>query len=81
MTLAQIGKMLGEHEATVSRHLSRTRKVLRAEVERNLRERERMSEAEIAECFAAVTADPGALDVGDLVGEARKDPALGRSTE
>jgi RNA polymerase sigma-70 factor (ECF subfamily) len=81
MTLAQIGKMLGEHEATVSRHLSRTRKVLRSEVERNLRERERMSEVEIAECFAAVTADPGALDVGDLVGEARKDPALGRSTE
>jgi RNA polymerase sigma-70 factor len=82
MTLAQIGQMLGEHEGTVSRHLTRTRKALRATVERDLRERERMSEAEIVECFALVTADPGALDVGDLVGaDTGKTPVLERSKD
>lgn len=82
MTLAQIGLMLGEHEATVSRHLTRTRKALRTAVERHLREREQMNAVEIAECFAAVAADPGDLDVEDLVGDGRrKDPALERSTE
>jgi RNA polymerase sigma-70 factor len=82
MTLAQIGLMLGEHEATVSRHLTRTRTSLRIAVERHLRERERMNDVEIAECFAAVVADPGELDVGDLVGDGRrKNPALERSTE
>jgi hypothetical protein len=74
--------MLGEHEGTVSRHLTRTRKALRVTVERDLRERERMSEAEIAECFAMVTADPGALDVGDLVGaDAGKNQVLNRSKD
>ena len=37
LTLAQTGRLLGEHEATVSRQLTRTRKVIRAEVERHLR--------------------------------------------
>ena len=37
MTLAQIGRVTREHEATVSRHLARTRKTLRAEAERRLR--------------------------------------------
>ena len=83
MTLAQIGQMLGEHEGTVSRHLTRTRKELRTAVERDLRERERMSAAEIAECFAMVTADPGALDVRDLVSAADpgKTAALERSKD
>jgi RNA polymerase sigma-70 factor len=82
MTLAQIGQLLGEHEGTVSRHLTRTRKALRTAVERNLRDRERMSDAAIAECFALVTADPGALDVRDLVGRPDgKTAALERSTE
>jgi RNA polymerase sigma-70 factor len=83
MTLAQIGEMLHEHEGTVSRHLTRTRKALRTAVERDLRERERMSEAEIAECFALVTADPGALDVRDLVGraDAGKTAVLERSKD
>ena len=41
LTLAQTGRLLGEHEATVSRQLARTRKVIRAEVERHLRSRVR----------------------------------------
>ena len=36
-TLAEIGKMLGEHEATVSRHLARVRKELRVEMEGELK--------------------------------------------
>ena len=38
LTLAQIGRTLGEHEATVSRQLARTRAALRDDVERQLRE-------------------------------------------
>jgi RNA polymerase sigma-70 factor len=72
MTLAQIGRVLGEHEATVSRHLTRTRKLLREHVERDLRERERLSGAEIAECLAAVAANPGTLDVSALLGQERE---------
>ena len=33
LTLAQTGRLLGEHEATVSRQLTRTRKLIRDEVE------------------------------------------------
>jgi len=38
LTLAQIGRLLGEHEATASRHLERTRRKLREQVERALRD-------------------------------------------
>jgi RNA polymerase sigma factor (sigma-70 family) len=37
ITLAEIGKMLGEHESTVSRHLDRIRRVLREKVTEALR--------------------------------------------
>lgn len=37
LTLAQTGRLLGEHEATASRHLERTRSDLRKQVERALR--------------------------------------------
>ncbi len=39
LTLAQIGRILGEHEATVSRNLERTRGELRKRIERALREK------------------------------------------
>lgn len=67
MTLAEIGRALGEHEATVSRHLSRVRRALRTDVERQLRERHGMTPAEMAECFASVSADAGPLDLGALI--------------
>ena len=38
LTLAQVGRITGEHEATVSRQLARTRRELRASAERWLRE-------------------------------------------
>ena len=82
LTLAQIGRTLGEHEATVSRHLTRTRRAIRVSVEHALAERERMSEADIAECFASVLDDPGSLDIADLLDStpSRKEVARHRST-
>ena len=67
LTLAETGKLLGEHEASCSRHLSRTRKTLRGEIERRLRDQHALSAAEIADCFAAVSEDPGELDLRQLL--------------
>ena len=81
LTLAEIGRMLKEHEATVSRHLTRVRKQVRSAVERQLRETERMSDVQIAECFASVVEDPGSLDIAELVGRSddRKEVGADRS--
>jgi RNA polymerase sigma-70 factor (ECF subfamily) len=79
LTLAQIGRTLGEHEATVSRQLARTRAALRADVERQLRDAGLNDDA-IAECFTAVAGDPGPLDLTDLLQPADgKNPVGGRS--
>ena len=51
LTLAQIGKLLGEHEATVSRKLDRTRSDLRHYVEKVLREEKNLSDAQLRLCF------------------------------
>jgi RNA polymerase sigma factor (sigma-70 family) len=66
LTLAQTGRLLQEHEATVSRQLARTRQTMRADVERLLREEAGFGAAQIAECLAAVAADPGSLDLRRL---------------
>jgi RNA polymerase sigma-70 factor (ECF subfamily) len=66
LTLAQVGRLLQEHEATVSRQLARTRRAIRAGVERILREEAGLDEAQVAECLAAVAADPGPLDLTRL---------------
>lgn len=79
MTLAQIGKVLGESEATTSRQLARTRRTIREQVERTLREEERMSDAEIAEGFAAVAEDSGSLDLAELLGESKPQEIHARS--
>jgi len=51
LTLAQIGKLLGEHESTVSRQLERTRKDVRRAVEAALREEKKLDEAQLKLCF------------------------------
>jgi RNA polymerase sigma-70 factor (ECF subfamily) len=81
MTLAQIGRVTGEHEATVSRHLARTRREIRGAVERQLREQHRFAEREIDECFASMSADVGPINLGDWFapGEDRKKPDANRS--
>jgi RNA polymerase sigma factor (sigma-70 family) len=78
MTLAAIGRVTREHEATVSRQLARTRKDLRGAVEAQLRKAHGFSAAEVAECFSSVSADAGTLDLGALLGE-RKKPGGDRS--
>ena len=81
LTLAQIGRLLGEHEATVSRHLTRVRRRIRERVETRLREAHHLDSAGVAQCFAAVADDPGTLDVVQLLGDAggRKNAELERS--
>lgn len=95
MTLAQVGRLLGEHEATVSRQLSKTRATIREEVERRLRAEHDFGEAEIAECFGSLAADAGPLDLAELLAtpesgpshvrapgsDSRKKSDLDRSTE
>ncbi len=89
MRLAAIGRMLKEHEATVSRHLTRIRSDLRERIEAELRRAHAMDDEAVAECFRAVAADAGPLNLGELLGPAavlevsapaRKDPRPGRSS-
>lgn len=82
LTLAQTGRLLGEHEATVSRQLARTRKAIRAAVERELQHKAGFSEQEISETFAEIAHDPGRLDLRRLLAEPeRKEPRGNRSKE
>ena len=78
MTLAQIGKLTSEHEATVSRQLARTRRAIREEVERLLKSEHRFSDGDIYECFESVVDDAGQLDIGDWLGSSKKS-AVDRS--
>jgi RNA polymerase sigma factor (sigma-70 family) len=50
-TLAEIGRLLGEHEATVSRKLERTRRDIRRSVETALRRDKKWSDAQMNLCF------------------------------
>jgi RNA polymerase sigma factor (sigma-70 family) len=81
LTLAQTGRLLGEHEATVSRQLARTRRALREAVERHLRDEHAFGDAEIARCFECTIDDPGHLDLAEMLGNTggRKNPASERS--
>jgi len=60
MTLAQIGRLFREHEATVSRKLQRIRQTLRERVDAHLRERLQLGPDEIRDCYRQ------ALDEGSL---------------
>ena len=81
LTLADTGRLLKEHEATVSRQLARTRRALREDVERQLRDDAGLSDAQIAECFASASDDAGPLDLREMLGngEPRKKSAPDRS--
>jgi hypothetical protein len=75
-TLAEIGRILGEHEATASRHLERTRRALRKRVEQALRARPRLSEEQIRQCFAYAL-EEWPYDLTGVLGappEAERDP-------
>ena len=77
MTLAQIGTLTREHEATVSRQLARTRKAIREDVERRLAQDHGFAKAEIEECFASIADDAGNLDMAEWLD--RKKPEVDRS--
>ena len=76
LTLAQIGRITAEHEATVSRQLARTRRGIRVSVAERLERDEGLDEAQVEECFAAAVEDPGAMDLGDIL---RKNSSPKRS--
>lgn len=58
LTLAAAGRLLGESEATVSRKLERTRRAVRAAIERQLRGTDGLSDAQVAACFDYARTDP-----------------------
>jgi len=79
MTLALIGQVTRESEATVSRQLARTRRMLRDELTERLRREHRFSDNDIADGISSVVNDAGTLDLGVLMGT-RKKSAVDRST-
>jgi len=77
LTLAEIGRVTSEHEATVSRQLARTRRALRDDVEAELRKDAALTDAQIAECFASVARDPGPLDLTRIFDRAEPKEGVG----
>ncbi len=82
MTLAQIGRLTKEHEATVSRQLAKTRRAIRDAVEQRLRRAHGFGDREIEECFASAASDAGDLDLAEVLGKpaSRKNSRRDRST-
>jgi RNA polymerase sigma factor (sigma-70 family) len=82
MTLAAIGRLLKEHEATVSRQLARARAAVRTSVEASLRTEHGMDDETVAEFLRSVVDDAGEMDLDELVRPAeRKKVAAVRSRE
>ena len=66
LTLAQTGRLTGEHEATVSRQLAKTRAALRSAVETRLGAAG-FSSAQVAQGLADILDDAGPLDLRVLL--------------
>ena len=66
LTLARIGRALGEHEATASRNLERVRRTLRQEVERRLKEAHGLDPAAVAVCLQQAVEAPD-LDLSHVL--------------
>jgi RNA polymerase sigma-70 factor (ECF subfamily) len=69
LTLAETGRVLREHEATVSRQLARTRHAIRAGVEDYLRMEAGFGPDEVSRCFQSIADDPGTLDLTHILTE------------
>ena len=67
LTLAETGRLLKEHEATASRRLARSRRAIRHDVERQLRQNAGLGDDQIDACFASIAEDPGPLDLRPLL--------------
>ena len=68
LTLAETGRILKEHEATVSRRLTRTRRTLREAIEGGMQQ-SGLSAAEIAEALTEAASDAGAFDLQQVLGK------------
>ena len=79
LTLAEIGRITGEHEATVSRQLARTRRAMRDQVEQHLRDEARLSSAQVNRALELAVEDPGGLSLQRMFATDRKDLAQDRS--
>jgi RNA polymerase sigma-70 factor, ECF subfamily len=81
LTLAQVGRLTHEHEATVSRQLARTRRALREDIEQQLRIETHLSQDQIEDCFMSVANDPGSIDLREVLRGSpdRKNSPLDRS--
>jgi RNA polymerase sigma factor (sigma-70 family) len=77
LTLAETGKVLREHEATVSRQLGRIRKLIRDDVERELRA-EGLAEAQVQRCFECATEDAGAMSLEEILDGGDGPPQVNR---
>jgi RNA polymerase sigma-70 factor len=67
LTLAEIGRMFGEHEATASRQLTRIRRELRELIGSHLQERFQLTGAEVLQAGRYAMDDAGGLDLGQLL--------------
>jgi RNA polymerase sigma-70 factor (ECF subfamily) len=72
LTLAETGRALHEHEATVSRHLAQTRRTIRRDVERHLRDEGGLSADQIAHALESIAEDPGSIDLDEMLGTRKK---------
>jgi RNA polymerase sigma factor (sigma-70 family) len=77
LTLAETGRILKEHEATVSRQLARTRARIREEVEKKLLAAG-LGADEVARCFECAARDPRTMNLEEMLGS-RKEFAQDRS--
>ncbi len=57
LSLKEIGRLMNEHESTVSRKLARTRDQLKNEIERRLRDIDRLSQEQIRLCYDFAAGD------------------------
>jgi RNA polymerase sigma-70 factor len=57
LSLKEIGRVMDEHESTVSRRLARTRDYLKGEIERMLHEGDRLSQEQIRLCYDFAAGD------------------------
>lgn len=76
MKLAAIGRVLREHEATVSRHLTRIREALRSAIEQALRTRTGYDADTARECLRSVMTDAGDLDLDAMLSPARSSAEI-----
>jgi RNA polymerase sigma-70 factor (ECF subfamily) len=57
LSLKEIGRLMGEHESSVSRKLARTRDQLKSEIERRLRDIDLLSQDQIRLCYDFAAGD------------------------